>query len=397
MEEQSMNSRLVRIRPLTVVDLFAGAGGLSLGFSRDPRFEVVAAVEGAGDMAAAYRANHPTVKVYEEDVREFRAAKVKEDLGITAIDTMMGGPPCQSYSTIGRRSCYDPRGQLVEEYFRLVSEFRPALFLLENVRGLLTMDRGRLFMNLCDRCESLGYWLRRKVLNAADYGVPQVRERVLLVGTTLGHAFRFPRPTHCERGDGTTGLLPYFTLGDAIGDLPAIESGERAHDYASDPQNEYQAAMREGARRLMDHRAPRHGAKLVAVLASLPEGGSAREMTDAPEWVGEVRSYHNTYCRLWWGRPCTTITSNFGTPSSSRCVHPLAARGLTLREAARIQSFPDDYVFVGSRGSKCLQVANAVPPLLAAALASAVAEHFGLCSKQCHFSKSQNEERKVSI
>jgi DNA (cytosine-5)-methyltransferase 1 len=218
------------------------------------------------------------------------------------------------------------------------------------------------------------------VLNAADYGVPQVRKRVFLVGTRLGHAFAFPKPTHRGRGDRAAGLRPHLTLADAIGDLPAIASGESSTEYATGPHNEYQARMRARATRLLDHKAPLHEGKLLALMASLPDGGSARKLADPPEWFRNTRSFPDTFCRLWWNRPCTTITSKFDTPSSSRCIHPKAVRALTIREAARIQSFPDDYVLVGSRVSKNTQVGNAVPPLLAAALASSIAAHFGLAA-----------------
>ena len=190
------------------------------------------------------------------------------------------------------------------------------------------------------------------MLNAADYGVPQLRERVFVVGTRLGHPFVFPKPTHCSRSGLTKGLQPYVTLGDAIGDLPVIESGESSEEYATASQNDYQARMREKSFGLMDHLAPRHCGKLLALLASLPDGGSARELADAPDWVKDSTSFRNTYCRLWWDRPCTTITTGFRTPSSSRCVHPKAARGLTTREAARVQGFPDRYVFKGPRASR---------------------------------------------
>ena len=368
-------------RPLTVVDLFCGVGGLSAGFSRDARFRIVAAVELSKDAAAAYRANHPGVKMYQEDIRGLSAAKVKRDLGISPIDILMGGPPCQSYSSRGKRSCHDPRGQLVAEYLRLLSEFQPRLFMFENVKGLVAVEQGRFFRHVCARFESLGYRVRHRLLNAADYGVPQVRKRVFVVGTKPGCLFRFPQPTHSGRGDGTAGLPPHLTVADAIGDLPAIASGESSDEYATGPQNEYQAKMRARSTRLMDHKSPCHESKLLALIASLPDGGSARELADVPDWINkDTRSFRDTYCRLWWGRPCTTITSHFGMPSSSRCIHPKAARALTTREAARIQSFPDDYVFVGPRASRNLQIGNAVPPLLAAALASAVAEHFDLAA-----------------
>jgi len=371
-------------RRLTLVDLFAGAGGLSAGFSHDARFRVVAAVEASRDAATAYRLNHPGVKVYQEDVRNILAARVMKDLDVTSIDVMIGGPPCQAYSVRGKRSPrHDPRGQLVDEYLRLLAEFRPRLFLMENVQGILAVEQGRFFRHIAGRCESLGYQVRHRVLNLADYGVPQVRKRVFLVGTRLRQSFVFPRPTHCGRADLAAGLPPHLTLGEAIGDLPPVESGESSEAYATPPQNEFQAEMRRRSTRLRDHEAPRHNDRLLDLIVRIPDGGSARELADAPSWFRNMQSFPDTYCRLWWGRPCTTVTTHFDTPSSSRCIHPKDARALTTREAARLQTFPDDYVFVGSRPSRNTQVGNAVPPLLGAALASAIAAHFGLAAVPC--------------
>jgi DNA (cytosine-5)-methyltransferase 1 len=314
------------------------------------------------------------------------------ELRIAPVDIMIGGPPCQAYSVAGKRSCHDPRGQLVGEYLRLLAEFQPPVFLMENVPGLSAVEEGRFFRHVCARCESLGYRVRHRLLNAADYGVPQVRKRIFVVGTRLGRAFKFPLPTH---GDcGASGLPQHLTVGDAIGDLPLVESGETSDRYATPPQNEYQARMRKRSTRLRDHEAPRHANRLVALMASLRDGGMARKLTDAPEWFKRTRSFPDTYSRLWWCKPCTTITTHFGTPSSSRCIHPRAARALTTREAARIQSFPDDFVFVGPRTSRNTQVGNAVPPLLAAALASAIAEHFGLAALR---GKNLNSQRTATI
>ena len=218
--------------------------------------------------------------------------------------------------------------------------------------------------------------MRYRLLNAANYGVPQVRKRLFVVGTRLGHAFRFPAPTHSGHGAG--GLQAHVTIGDAIGDLPLVESGEKAGHYATAPQNEYQTRMRERSHGLTDHDAPRHAERLLALMAAIPDGGSARDLPELPDWFKKIRSFTDTYSRLRWDTPCTTLTTHFGTPSSSRCIHPRATRALTTREAARIQSFPDDFIFVGPRASRNLQVGNAVPPLLAGALASTIAEHFRL-------------------
>ena len=169
-------------------------------------------------------------------------------------------------------------------------------------------------------------------------------------------------------------MLPWRTLGDAIGDLPLIESGQESFEYNSSPQNDFQRLMRIRAPKLlMDHNAPNHNPQLIALMNALPEGGSPK---DAPEHLRPTSGFPNTYSRLWWHRPSTTVTRNLGTPSSSRCIHPYCARGLTTREGARIQCFPDDYHFYGSRSDKNLQIGNAVPTLLSKALANQLLHSF---------------------
>lgn len=223
--------------------------------------------------------------------------------------------------------------------------------------------------------ESIGYHIQTKLLNAADYGAPQVRERVILIGTLDNRPFIYPTPTHY---DPTTkvarnGLLPYVTVGEAIGDLPSIQSGESSKEYASEPQNDYQRLMRIGApTSIQEHECSKNNEKLIELMKALPDGGSPK---DLPEELRPKSGFANTYCRLWWDRPSTTITRNLGCPSSSRCIHPRDARPLTTREGARLQGFPDKYIFYGSRGDKHLQIGNAVPTFLSIAIKNAVKKY----------------------
>jgi len=246
------------------------------------------------------------------------------------------------------------------------------------VRGLLSMGGGELLETIIALFESLGYRVQYQLLNAADFGAPQIRERVIIVGSKLRADFAYPRRTHCA-ADGATDvsvpdLKPHLTLGEAIGDLPLIGAGQRASDYATKPQNDFQRLMRRNAPdELPDHNAPANNAKLVRMMELLPEGGSAH---DLPAKFKPTSGFKNTYCRLWWNRPSTTITRNLGTPSSSRCIHPCAARPLTTREGARLQCFPDDYQFYGSRGDRNLQVGNAVPTFLSIPLAKSILAAF---------------------
>jgi DNA (cytosine-5)-methyltransferase 1 len=358
---------------LKVVDLFAGVGGLSFGFSKLNDFEVVAANEILKPMAQAYRLNHPKIEMFEGDIKHFGKIALKSKLGKATpkVDIVVGGPPCQAYSTVGKRLLDDPRGVLFQEYFRILQELKPKVFIFENVKGLISMNSGELIHSIVSLFETLGYRVQFQLLNSANFGVPQLRERVIIVGTKPGVKFDFPKESHRDpEGRATllnSTLLPWRTLGDAIGDLPLIESGEESFDYNSSPQNDFQRLMRRNAPRfLMDHNAPTHNPQLIALMNALPEGGSPR---DVPENLRPTSGFPNTYSRLWWHRPSTTVTRNLGTPSSSRCIHPYCARGLTTREGARIQCFPDNYHFYGSRTDKNLQIGNAVPTILSQALA----------------------------
>lgn len=367
-------------KKLKIIDVFSGVGGLSYGFTQSDQYEIVAANEILPNMAKAYSLNHPSVKMYVEDIKNFNARKIEKDVHVAAqdIDIVIGGPPCQAYSTVGKRAHSDPRAQLFEEYCRVLKEFNPKLFLFENVKGLLSIQNGALFKTIIARFESLGYRVNYKLLNAADYGAPQVRERIIIIGSKLATDFQYPEPTHFdpEAPQNTSGtpLKPYVTLGEAIGDLPFIESNAEKFEYASVPQNDFQKLMRKNAPlRLMDHNSPYNNPKLVKIMELLPDGGTPE---DLPKDLRPSSGFKNTYCRLWWGKPSTTITRNLSTPSSSRCIHPKAPRPLTTREGARIQCFPDNYQFYGSRGDRNLQIGNAVPTFLSSALARAISENF---------------------
>ena len=358
-----------------VIDLFAGVGGLSYGFAHDDEFKILAANEILEPMAKAYSYNHPMVKMYNKNIMEFSLNDLTRDLGVKKgdIDLVIGGPPCQAYSTVGKRLIDGPRGKLFQEYYRILKELRPKIFVFENVKGLLSMQGGNLIKTIISLFESIGYHMHMRLLNAADYGAPQIRERVILVGTLDSKPFKYPEPTHYNPELGKPkdlSLKPYVTLGEALGDLPSIKTGESATRYACEPQNEYQKLMRANApEEIQEHEVPKNNAKLVAIMEALPDGGSPQ---DIPKELRPNSGFANCYCRLWWDKPSTTITRNLGCPSSSRCVHPHDPRPLSTREGARLQGFPDDYVFCGKRGDKHLQIGNAVPTFLSIAIKDAV-------------------------
>lgn len=360
-----------------VVDLFAGAGGLSYGFAHDDDFEIVAANEISEPAAKTYATNHPTTKVYNKDIKDFSIKDLVNDFGIKKgdIDVIAGGPPCQAYSTAGKRLIDDPRGKLFQEYYRILKEFCPKVFIYENVKGLMSMGNGELIETIISLFESLGYNVQMKVLNAADYGTPQKRERVIIVGTLNNYEFKYPQPTHYEIKQNRPKdlfLKPYVTLGDALGDLPIVKSGESGTKYLSKPQNEYQRLMRQNApNEILDHTAVNHRDHLIAMMEALPDGGSRK---DIPIELRPLSGFDTTYCKLWWNRPSLTITSYFRSVGSGRFIHPRDSRTLTIREAARLQGFPDDYVFCGSDTQKTLHIGNAVPTFLSVAIKNSVKE-----------------------
>lgn len=344
-----------------IVDLFAGVGGLSYGFSILPQFNIIAANEIEKDISVAYTMNHPNVRMLNCDIIDLTDDVLDKVLEGQKVDIVVGGPPCQSYSTLGKRQ-NDERANLFTQYKRVLRILQPKAFVFENVTGMLSVNKGGLFKQIQAGFEELGYDLKYKILDAADYGVPQHRERVILVGFKGKNNFIYPAPTH---GDG---LKPYVTLKDAIGDLPELASGERKSTYATDITNDFLAFVRkENTTVVEEHSAPRNGEHLIKIMKTLKDGQSKN---DLPEDIRPKSGYGNTYAKLWWNKPSTTITRNFACPSSSRCIHPRDSRAMSIREGARLQSFPDDYKFYGSDGMKRLEIGNAVPPLLSMAIAN---------------------------
>lgn len=377
---------------LNVVDLFSGAGGLTFGFyykirgnkfvkNREVNF--LFANEYNAKAASAFRSNFSDISLLECDIATItKEMLIEKGLEYNNVDIVIGGPPCQSYSTVGKRQ-YDVRAKMYHEYIRLLGLLTPKMFIFENVTGLLSMknDKGKPVINdiikMFDNIKSdkpLGYNIYKDVLNAKDYGVPQSRERVFLVGIRKGldKHWLFPTKTH------GTELKPYLTVEHAISDLPPLKSGEIKTEYLSDPIFDYAKLMRGSTKTLLNHEIGCHGEKIMAIINAVPQGeGRAyiNSLVDAGQLKKEyylTSGYSNTYGRLWWDRPCTTITNSLGSPSALRCIHPLQNRALTTREGARLQSFPDWFRFEGNTYEKNSQVGNAVPPLLAIELAKCV-------------------------
>ncbi|MEG0275114.1 MAG: DNA (cytosine-5-)-methyltransferase, partial [Longicatena sp.] len=272
---------------------------------------------------------------------------------------------------------------MYQEYRRMLVLLKPKMFIFENVLGLLSMrnDKGNPVINdiysmFSDIDNEVGYTIQKKVLNAKDYGVPQSRERVFLVGIRSDIQMNWKFPTKTIRRDN------YLTVSDAISDLPHLDMEQQSNVYALQPQNEYQILMRQGCTNLTEHFNGEYGDKMQAIMEAVPEGEGKdyiNRLVDNGTLAEEYRltsGYKNTYGRLWWNRPCTTITNNLGRPSSLRCIHPIDNRALTTREGARLQSFPDICEFFGSKYDKNSQVGNAVPPLLAMNISKEVTRSF---------------------
>ena len=344
----------------TVIDLFAGVGGLSLGFEM-AGFEVALANEFDPSIAEAYKKNRPDTKMIVEDITKL---PVDETFGpyegkVTAV---IGGPPCQGFSQKGsRKSINDPRNFLFRYYFEVVKRVKPKYFVIENVPNLLTTEGGYFKDEIVELFSDIGYVVSCGVLCAADFGVPQDRHRTCILGK-LGAT----EPVSLPKPDGT-----HTTVWDAISDLSYLESGEGAEEqeYRNAPQSNYQRMLRAGSDELCNHIATRHSKTTLERLEMIaPECG--KEML--PEEHHTKSIYSGTWCRMKKNSIAKTITTRYDTPSSGEFTHPYLNRAITTREAARIQSFPDTFRFYGSKSSQMKQVGNAVPPLLGKAIAERI-------------------------
>lgn len=342
--------------PPLFLDLFSGSGGLSLGL-HEAGWECALAVDHWSDAIATYRANFPAHRAACADVHELDRRALTSMLPEQPA-WVVGGPPCQGFSTIGKRQRTDPRNDLVREFRRIVKTLEPEGFCLENVIGLRDMDFEAPVRGLF---EELGYRVTSTILRAADFGIPQLRHRIIFVG-------------HRERGyfDGpvpTTSPNRYTTVWDAIGDLPEVGPGETVTAYDKEPFTAFQRKLRADSTALQGHTVSKHPPHLVKAISFIPDGGNRRSIPDEHQ---PQSGYHNSYSRLSSRAPAVAVTSNMGKPSATRCIHPFQHRGLTAREGARLQSFPDRVHFSGGVVSQRLQVANAVPPLLAQAIGQAL-------------------------
>lgn len=357
---------------LSVVDLFSGAGGLTCGFRR-AGCSLTDAVERDHWAAETFRLNHPGVNLVEKDIRgvdpkNLVAWKQRE----TDLFAVVGGAPCQGFSETNRRTrtVENQQNHLYREFFRFVRALRPRWFVFENVAGIRTLDRGRFLQLIMHAGRRAGYLTSYMELNAASYGVPQVRRRLFVVGSREHQPFAVPPPTHGER------LSPFVTVRDAISDLPALKNGA-AKDHLPYPGglrilSSYQRQLRHPGpdATVQGNLVTNSNARVISRYRSVPQGRNwaSIPLSKFQGYADVSRCHTGLYYRLPWREPARII----GNFRKNLLIHPSQNRGLSVREAARLQSFPDAFQFCGSIGFQQQQVADAVPPLLAELIASAL-------------------------
>lgn len=329
-----MNKR----KKMYYISLFTGAGGLDIGF-KEAGFDGLFASDIMKQAKDTYSYNYPNDKYILQDIRKLSINDIKNSIGDKKVSIIIGGPPCQGFSNMGNKNSSDPRNLLFESYVKIVEEIRPTCFLFENVKGLRTMFEGRYFKRVIESFLAIGYNLHYILLDTSLYGVPQKRERIIIFGTLLDKEYRFPAYDNKSFGR----IKAYANVGEAINDL--IDKGGEISNHI--PLN--------------------HSEKVIRRYKLIPEGGKLPKPELLPEDIRR-NNFGNTYTRLSRNDVSSTIVPG----NNAFPVHPVLDRSLTPREAARIQTFPDDYVFMGDRRSQCIQVGNAVPPLVAAKLAQSV-------------------------
>lgn len=343
-------------QPLAL-DLFAGCGGMSIGLE-NAGFKVIYANELNDEAAATYRHNFPSVHLEVKDIRCVDANELNRRLGRPEVDVIAAGVPCQGFSTAGKKNPRDKRNLLCQEVLRFVRVFRPKIVVIENVMGMLTTSRGRFVKRIETGLQALRYHLHHGALMASDYGVPQMRKRLFIMATSVA----VPKEELFPRPKGTR-----ISVSQALSDLAFLGVGESAIEYRAPPRSRYQRLMRAKTVKLHNHVSPKHSLRVQKMFASIPQGQEARSV------LGNDYSGKRSRCRLHPRKRSRTLTT---LPEDY--VHYSQNRIPTVREMARLQSFPDHFLFLGprttggpQRKNQCpqyTQVGNAVPPLLAEAV-----------------------------
>ena len=356
------------MKTMNVIDLFCGCGGFSKGFSQ-AGFNVVYGIDNWKDATITYKHNFPNATITNEDITKIRGKDILEatGLGENEIDVVIGGPPCQGFSLSGKRMLDDPRNILYKSFVNIVSDLKPSLFVMENVPGLVRLFDGKVKDEVIKDFSELGYDVQMKLLSADQFGVPQQRKRVFFVGINKSKIknskeFIFPTETHGEGTDNAT-----ITCEEAISDLDFVPDDKvvgECVDYKIEPQCEYQKLMRKNSKKVLNHSVTLHTDKTKSIIAMVPDGGNYKSL---PEELWSTRKVNIAWTRMNSKKPCFTIDTGH-----NHHFHYKENRVPTVRESARIQSFPDDFEFIGIKTSQLRQVGNAVPPLLSQAIAEQV-------------------------
>lgn len=322
-----------------VLDLFCGCGGLSLGFE-EAGYNVLLGIDIWEDALKTYAYNLKHSKTLCADMLTLRGEDVKDIIGDNSVDVIIGGPPCQGFSIAGKRIVNDDRNKLYKGFVRMVEYFKPKAFVMENVPNILSIGDGAVRETIINDFKSLGYTVETKVLTASDYGVPQNRRRAVFVGLTKGN-FDFDIPMVAEK----------VTTKEALSDLPeqSIEDGGK---YSVESTSGYQKLMRVNSIGVYNHEVTQHNEQTVKIISMVPDGGNYK---DLPKEFQETRKVHIAWTRLNSKRPSITIDTGH-----RHHFHYKWNRVPTVRESARIQSFPDDFIFLCSKTSQYKQVGNAI-------------------------------------
>ena len=354
-----------KINEFLILDLFCCAGGFSYGMHRNPHFKTVVALDFNDKAANTFKMNMPDADVITGDITD---ADTKNTIIKKSIDKkvnmIIGGPPCQGFSMKGKKlGLNDPRNYLFLEYLRIVETISPEVFIIENVKSLLSTAGGWFKDEILSYVRKLGYEVDYGILNAKNFGVPQGRERAIFI---------------CSKKKGVclpVGNDKIVTVRDAISDLAYLNSGEGAFEleYTTKAVTDYQREMRKGSSKLYNHKASNHSEVAINKLKMIPPEKGKEYLPD--DLLGKQK-FNTTWGRLTWDTVSPTIDTRFDTPSNGTNSHPVLHRAITPREAARLQSFDDRFVFYGSKFYIRNQIGNAVPPLMAEAIANAIWESY---------------------
>lgn len=334
------------------IDLFSGAGGLSLG-AEMAGIDVVFAVDNDKFAARTYSANHPKVTMINEDIRQVHKLDIPRN-GQSLV--LFGGAPCQGYSSSNQktRTKDNPQNWLFEEFFRIAEETTPDWIVFENVKGIKETEKGFFVHSIIQTMEKLGYTCSPLCLCASDYGIPQKRSRLFIVGSLRGNTLLAPL---CSANS--------VNVKDAIADLPSLQNGANLDilNYKTEATSAYAIMLRNNMTKCSGNLVSKSNDKVLARFSRIPPGGNWKDIPDElmDNYADKSRCHAGIYKRLDADLPSPTI----GNYRKTMLIHPWEDRGLSVREAARLQSFPDDYIFCGSIGFQQQQIGNAVPPLLA--------------------------------